>query len=382
MSRWSALGEPVARLALAHLPKLGPARGRWLLSGPEPPGAVLEALARGALPPGIGPAPPQMTAAVVAGWEQALRGIDPLERWAAHEAADLTLLTPGHRAWPFGDDPEPPLILWARGRVELLGRRPAAAIVGSRRCTAIGARVAGALGAGLAAAGVAVVSGLAAGIDAAAHRAVVAAGGDAVAVVATGADVVYPPSSAHLWSQVAEVGVVVGEAPLGVGGQRWRFPARNRLVAGLAQAVVVVESHARGGALHTVTEAERRQVPVLAVPGSVLSPASAGTNQLLFDGAGVARDALDVLGVLGLHTAPPLPFPAPERVAPGSGHPLGTAARSILRELAAGPAPVSGLLPGRPLDEVLVELQRLAATGAVELRGGLVSLAQEATGRG
>lgn len=381
MSRWSALSEPVARLALAHLPKLGPARGRWLLAGPEPPGAVLDALARGALPSGIGPPPPQMTADVVAGWEQALRAMDPLDRWTAHEAAGLTLLTPGHPSWPFQHDPEPPLVLWAQGRLELLGRRPAAAVVGSRRCTAIGTRVAAALGAGLAEAGVAVVSGLAAGIDAAAHRAVVAAGGDAVGVVATGADVVYPPSSARLWSEVAEVGVLVGEAPLGVSGQRWRFPARNRLVAGLAQAVVVVESHARGGALYTVTEAERRQVPVLAVPGSVLSPASAGTNQLLFDGAGVARDALDVLGVLGLETAPRLPFPASDPVAPGSTPALGGAARSILAELAAGPAPVSALLPGRPLDEVLVELQRLAAAGAVELRGGLVTLAQEASGR-
>jgi DNA processing protein len=360
--------DDAALLALSHLPGLGPARGRWLLGGMAGPAEVVARLGRGALPDGVGPPPRGVTERLVEQWRRALAELDVAACWQAHRDAGLELLTPGHPSWPFADDPEPPLVLWARGRLDLLERVAAVAVVGSRRCSNVGARVALGLGADLAEAGVVVVSGLAAGIDAAAHRGALGRGGDVIGVVGTGADVVYPASSARLWDQVAADGLLVGEAPLGSEGQRWRFPARNRLIAALSRVVVVVESHASGGALHTVAEAERRQRAVLAVPGSVLSPASAGTNRLLFDGAGVARSAIDVLGVLGLE-APVGPLPD------------GTSAGGresdvdvVLRELAAGPARLDSLLPGRPLAEVVVVVQRLVATGLVEVEGGTVVL--------
>jgi DNA processing protein len=366
----SALGphpDALARLALASLPAMGPARGRWLLGGGAPPAEVVGRLAQGRLPAGLGPPPPKVTAEVLAGWGRALQRIDPLERWRAHQAAGVRLLTPEGPVWPFAGDPDPPLVCWSRGRVELLGQEPAVAVVGTRRCSAIGARVARQLGRELAEAGVVVISGLAAGIDAAAHAGALAASDAVVGVVGTGPDVVYPPSSAQLREQVGRRGVLVGEALLGARGERWRFPARNRLVAALSAAVVVVESHRSGGALHTVTEAERRQVPVLAVPGSVLSPASAGTNHLLFDGAGMARGAADVLTALGLTYR--------------EGHggreqspDVGAEAAELLAGLAAGPVRLDDLLADRPVAEVAALLHRLATSGLVVVTGGEVSL--------
>ena len=367
--------EVVARLALAHLPGLGPARGRWLLSGGGGAADVVARLAAGRLPEGIDPPPPG-AARLLQQWRQELVDLDPVERWRAHRHAGLDLLTPSHPAWPFTDDPDPPLLLWAQGRLELLGRdRPAVALVGCRRCSSVGARVAHRLGRELAAAGVVVVSGLAAGIDAAAHRGALDGGDDVMAVVGTGADVVYPSSSAGLWGEVAGRGLLVGEAPLGVRGQRWRFPARNRLMAALSRLVVVVESHASGGALHTVAEAERRSRTVLAVPGSVLNPAAAGTNRLLFDGAGVARDALDVLGALDLEAVPAGPASS-LAIGMDAGVTEDPLSAEVLRQAAAGPVPLDGLLPGRPLAQVVTVVQRLLAAGLIEVRGGVVAMSR------
>jgi DNA processing protein len=148
-----------------------------------------------------------------------------------------------------------------------------------------------------------IVSGLALGIDGAAHLGVLAAGDGAappVAVVGSGLDVLYPRAHARLWQQVAEAGVVLSEAPLGARPEPWRFPARNRILAALADVVVVVESRAKGGSFHTVQAADQRGVPVMAVPGPVRSPASCYTNELLVTGSPPARDVDDVLVALDL----------------------------------------------------------------------------------
>ncbi|MFV1991011.1 MAG: DNA-processing protein DprA, partial [Acidimicrobiales bacterium] len=158
-------------------------------------------------------------------------------------------------------------------------------VVGTRRCTRYGRDIATELGFELGARGVTVVSGLARGIDAAVHRAVLDAGGFAVAVVATGLDVVYPRSSQGLWHEVAEHGALFSEMPLGSAALPWRFPARNRIIAGLADVTVVVESHEKGGSLYTAEEAHARGRTVFAVPGPIRSSASAGTNALLSDGS-------------------------------------------------------------------------------------------------
>ena len=177
------------------------------------------------------------------------------------------------------------------------------AVVGTRSATPYGVSVAAEFGRGLAGAGVVVVSGLALGIDAAAHAGALDAGPGAVppvAVVGTGLDVVYPRGNRTLWGQVAARGAVLSEAPLGTPALPRVFPARNRIIAALADVVVVVECHGRGGSFHTVEAAARRSVPVCAVPGSVRSPASRGTNGLLVDGCAPVRDLDDVLTALAL----------------------------------------------------------------------------------
>jgi DNA processing protein len=160
------------------------------------------------------------------------------------------------------------------------------------------------LGHDLAEAGVAVVSGLARGIDGAAHLgALHANGAPPIGVVGSGLDVPYPKVNEGLWSAVAAHGVLLSEAPPGAPPSAWRFPARNRMIAALADVVVVIESRASGGSMLTVREAAVRGRQVMAVPGSVASPASEGTNQLIYDGCCPVRDALDVLIALGLSTA-------------------------------------------------------------------------------
>jgi DNA processing protein len=239
--------------------------------------------------------------------------------------------------------------------------------VGTRRCTWAGRSLAAELGAGLAAAGVCVVSGLAVGIDAAAHRgALVAAAAPPVAVVGTGLDVVYPRRNADLWESVAGAGAVLAEYPLGTRPERWRFPARNRLVAALADVLVVVESHARGGSMHTVTAALDRDVPVMAVPGPVRAAASAGTNALLVAGAAPVRDAGDVLVALGLDSA------AARRGAEPAGPPLEADEARLVAELQQAPATVEQLAArlDRSLAAVAVDLAHLEAKGLVTAAGG------------
>ncbi len=297
--------------ALAGLPMMGPhrllslfraygAEGAWrhVSSGRMP--AVPELEGRlGRDPVGL-----------IGRWAVAAERTDPVPLWAAHLDAGIVgaaLGSPRYPA-PLVEDPEPPAIVFMRGDPEVLGG-PRVAIVGTRNCTRIGREVATDLGRGLAAAGVRVVSGLALGVDGAAHLgALAAAGGDRdvgppVAVVAGGLDVVYPRRHAHLHRQVEAAGVVISEAPLGTPSEAWRFPARNRIIAGLSDAVVVVESKVRGGSMHTADEALTRGVTLLAVPGSVRSPASAGTNALLAAGATVACDLEDVLTAVGLARA-------------------------------------------------------------------------------
>jgi DNA processing protein len=164
------------------------------------------------------------------------------------------------------------------------------------------------LGHDLADCGVCVVSGLALGIDGAAHNGALTAvaGAGPVGVAASAVDRPYPRRHTELWARVAASGAVISEAAPGQPAQSWRFPARNRLIAALARIVVVVESHAAGGSMLTVAAAADRGIDVLAVPGPVNSPASTGTNQLLHEGVGPARHAGDVLAVLGdLRSWPP-----------------------------------------------------------------------------
>ena len=189
------------------------------------------------------------------------------------------------------------------------GEEPVAAIVGMRRASSYGKDVARALGRDLARAGVPVVSGLALGVDSQAHAGALDGGGLTAAVLGGGADLPYPASKRHLHAEIARRGLVVSEMPPGFRARRWCFPARNRIIAGLADLTIVVEAAERSGSLITADLAAKIGREVAAVPGPVTSPGAAGTNALLRDGATLVRDARDVLDALfGVGNAP-----APQR---------------------------------------------------------------------
>jgi DNA processing protein len=353
-------------VALAGLPKMGPARLLALSLLHEPAeawrlvasGAVLdqpELVAR------MGPSP----GAVAEAWRRAAARVDVAARWAEHAGVTVAARSEPDSDYPapLRHDLEPPAVLFARGAAAV-GDGPRVAVVGTRRCTRYGFDLARELGHDLAAAGVQVVSGLALGVDGAAHRGALDAGGAApVAVVASGLDVVYPRRHRALWQEVCEAGRLLSECPLGTRPDAWRFPARNRIIAALADAVVVVESAGSGGSMYTVEEALARDRPVLAVPGSVRSPASAGTNRLLADGAGVARDADDVLAAIG---QPQRARPAAARVAEPGG-PAG----AVLGALRAGPGTLESLVSatGLALGPLSVAVAQLEADGRIARHG-------------
>ena len=282
-------------VGLVSLPGMGPARLRAVLRD-RPAEVAWRAVCDGTLPRLEG-----VSEAVATGWCAAARRLDVDAVWAAHPAAGVSVLGPGDAAWPsaLDDDPEPPALLFARGDPSVLDG-PRVALVGTRRCSYAGREVARQLGRDLSDAGVRVVSGLALGIDAAAHGGALDGSSPPVGVVGSGLDVVYPRRNSSLWDEVATRGLLLSEYPLGVVPDRWRFPARNRIIAALADVVVVVESHAVGGSMHTVDAALERGRVVMAVPGSVRNPAASGTNALLAAGSPPARDAADVLVALGL----------------------------------------------------------------------------------
>lgn len=238
-------------------------------------------------------------------WARAAAGTSVPAVADAHARAGVAVHLLGDASYPavLAPDHEAPPVVFSLGALEAL-QGPRVGVVGTRRATGYGRDVARELGLELAQAGVSVVSGLAAGIDGASHQGALEAGAaPPVAVVGSGLDVVYPSRHAGLWRQVAEAGVLISEAPLGARPEAWRFPARNRVIAALSQVLVVVESRPAGGSFHTVRAADERGVPVMAVPGPVRSPASAGTNRLLADGSAPACEAADVLAALSLETA-------------------------------------------------------------------------------
>ena len=201
--------------------------------------------------------------------------------------------------------------------------RPAVAIVGARACSAYGRQIARSLGRELAAAGLVVVSGLARGVDSEAHRGALEAAGTTVAVLGCGIDRDYPAANRELARQIAATGLVVSEYAPGVEPAPWRFPARNRIVAGLCAATVVVEARERSGALITADFALEEGREVFAVPGEITSALSAGSNALLRLGATPLTRAEDVLESFGLT--------APEPVRPELGADGGGGARARAR---------------------------------------------------
>jgi DNA processing protein len=357
--------------ALAALPAVGPSRLAALLdtwSADEAWARVTEgrAMAHERVASACRPSATHLARE----WRHAARATDVASSWTAYDALDVGVTVLGRPGYPpaLAADQDPPRVLFHRGDLDALqGTR--AAIVGTRRCTRYGHDFARELGRDLGRVGVRVVSGLALGIDAAAHHgaleAVADGGAPPIGVVGSGLDVTYPRAHGALWAAIASAGVLLSEAPLGAAPEPWRFPARNRIIAALGAVVVVVESHPRGGSRHTVDEAEARGRQVLAVPGSVRSPASTFTNELLAEGCHPARDVTDVLVALGfsaaLGTGPPERRPQPDELGAIVLDALGWEAAS-LDELAAR----TGQTPAR----LSVALNRLERDGWVEVRAG------------
>ena len=299
----SAPSPTEVAVGIAALPEAGPAR-RLALHRAGDPAAVWEAVrsGRAAELPGVGATLVGTTGGLPARWAAEATALDLAALVARHRAAAVGLAVLGTDAMPevLATDLEPPSLLCFHGDPDVVVG-PRVAVIGTRRCTGYGRDLARELGRHLATAGVSVVSGLALGIDAAAHQGALAVdGAPPIGVVGTGLDVVYPSRHGALWEAVGARGVLCSEHLLGTGPRAWHFPSRNRLLAALADVVVVVESDRRGGSMHTVREAERRQRQIMAVPGPVRSRASAGTNELLRDVASPVCDATDVLLALGL----------------------------------------------------------------------------------
>jgi DNA processing protein len=214
---------------------------------------------------------------------------------------------------PLRDLPQPPAVLYATRLRQLCALdEPVAVLIGSRRPSEYGRTVAYGLGRGLGAAGVPVVSGLALGIDAIAHRGCLDGGGNTIAVLANGVDVAYPRTNRALYERIREHGSIVSEMPPGARPTRWLFPARNRIMAALGSVTVVVEAAERSGTLITADCAADLGRDVAAVPGQVTTTAAAGTNSLIRNGAALvtgAQDVLDLLYGVGAREVPSTPTP-------------------------------------------------------------------------
>lgn len=308
----------------------------------------------------------------------ALRDL-PLERELALVAEHrVRLLIRGDAEYPaaLAELPDAPPLLYSRGTVP---PQPAVAIVGSRQCSAYGRRVAQQIAAGLTRAGFAIVSGMALGIDGAAHEGALQAGGKTIAVLAGGLSSIYPPQHLELSRSIEQSGCLLSETPMSLPPQAGMFPARNRIISGLSRAVVVIEAGERSGALITASHAIEQGRELFVVPGPVDSPFSAGSLRLLRDGARLVRHADDILEDLA-----GLPLPGNrlgETEAPPN--PQSDSARSVAKASAPTPSPVPPSLDG---DEKRVwdalgegalavdELVRRLGLSVARLQGLLMSL--------
>jgi len=275
-------------------------------------------------------------------------------------AAGIRWLGRSDPAFPSGlqslFDPPPGLFLRGSADPALLNR-PAVAIVGARACSAYGSHVARTFGRELAGAGLVVVSGMARGVDGEAHRGALESGGTTVAVLGCGIDRDYPAAHGELARRIGANGLIVSEYPPGVEPAPWRFPARNRIIAGLAQATVVVEARERSGALITADLALEEGREVFAIPGEITSALSAGANGLLRLGAIAATSAADVLESFGLMQ----PDPVPPTLSPPAERALARLAQSpasadqLARALDLDAGSVAAALAELELHELLTE---------------------------
>lgn len=353
--------ELAAWLRLSLMPRLGGDALRRLLAAFGNPQAVLSA-SRAALARQV---PDALAAEIRRGVsDDALAAVST---WLEDPANHVVTLADTHYPQLLLQLPDPPPLIYLKGRPELLAR-PALAIVGSRNATAQGVVDAEAFARTLSDAGLTIVSGLALGIDAAAHRGGLAGASSSVAVLGTGADLVYPARNRALAHELAARGALISEFPLGTRPLAGNFPRRNRLISGLALGCLVVEAAAESGSLITARLAGEQGREVFAVPGSIHSPLSKGCHALIKQGARMVESAQDILEELR--------FPPPRESPPAESAPASDArARRLLDALGDAPcdrdtlAARSGLTPA----EIGALLTQLELEGLVAaLPGGRV----------
>jgi DNA processing protein len=348
-------GELAAWLRLTLVPGLGGQRLRSLLSAFGLPSQVLGA-SRAALARALGE---ELAARLLS--DENAAGVDAALAWAALPGNAIVAL--GDDAYPplLLETPDPPALLYVRGRVELLTAR-AFAIVGSRNGTAQGLANAESFARTLSRAGLTIVSGLALGIDAAAHRGALDGPGATIGVLGTGIDIIYPARNADLFAALVERGAIVSEFPLGTPPAAANFPRRNRVISGLARGVLVVEAALDSGSLITARLAAEQGRDVFAVPGSIHSPLSKGSHALIKQGAKLVESAQDVLEELGVVASTPIP----SRDMPEETH-------ALLRHMGHDPCNVDTLCgrSGLTADVVSAMLLQLELEGRVaSLPGG------------
>jgi DNA processing protein len=343
-----------ALVALNMLPTIGPIRVRRLLESFDHPAAVLgAAMDRLMRVDGIG----EETAKILHDWQDHSDPAAEIREAAARGMAIVTQDDDGYPA-PLRDTYDPPLLLYVWGKIEARDRH-AIGIVGSRRATHYGTQATKKLSYQLAQAGFTIVSGLARGIDTAAHEAAIAAGGRTIAVIGSGLAKLYPPENLGLAEKIAAGhGAVVSEFPLNTAPDKQTFPMRNRIVAAWARALLVVECPAWSGSLITANLATEYGKPVFAVPGPIDKPTSAGCNQLIRDGATLVYDASHILDDLG-----ELPFARQPSVAePAADLPeLPDEEAAVFAAVTADESPVDRIIErcGLPAHTVIANLMKL-----------------------
>ena len=355
-----------AWLALALTPGIGVTRFTALLQRFDTPDGALSA------PFELLRTVPGITEDVAEAIRNADRGAG---RRALNRLAKLggTMLSRGGEGFPDAlfDIPDSPLCLFAQGNLQLL-ERPAVAIVGSRDHSHYGAEVCRALARAAAEAGLVVVSGMARGLDAVAHTGALDASGGTIGVLGNGLGVIYPVSNRQLYQRVTERGLLLTEFPPGQRPGPGSFPRRNRLISGLARVTVVVEAAIKSGAQQTVDCAHTQGREVMAVPGPITSPVSAGTNGLIRDGATPLLELADLMSHYPevRRAAQGMPAPEPGTLAPVEGR--------IVNALWAGPRRLEELVEASdaPVTEALDALSSLELSGRIRQReGGLYQLA-------
>lgn len=368
-----------AWLRLVLSPGLGRQTARQLLQALGPPQAVFDAsaadwqaLGLDRLLPVLAQEPPELSAHV-----------DRTRAWL--EGVDRWVISLADAAYPQAllQTEDPPLLLFAMGSLVRAWHAPQAgpqrllAMVGSRNPTPQGELNARQFAQALAAQGVCVVSGLAQGVDGAAHEGALEGGGSTVAVVGTGLDRVYPRRHLTLAHRIAAQGALVSELPLGAPPLAHHFPQRNRLIAGLAQATLVVEANLQSGSLITARLAAEAGREVLAIPGSIHAPQSRGCHLLLQQGAGLVTGVQDVMEALGWTPEPPRAdptvagTPAGAEAAPGSAGPADPV-HPLLQALGFEPMGLDALQQrcGWPTEQLQAQLLELELLGQVALLPG------------